>query len=727
MAAKKKEVSLQTSITIQEQWDEMLATKGLTVIDVYQQWCGPCKAVVSLLRKIKNELGEDLLHFATAEADSMEALEKYRGRCEPTFLFFGGGQLVGVLRGANAPLLQRRVLEELAKEKLVMEQGGERRTVEDDGLVEEEEEEEEHGDGIKLLHDESMLVPPSEGFTLAILKPDAVATGNAEEIITKIRDAGFQILAQEERALGEQVVQELYRPQEAEPYFEELVRFMSSGPSHILVLSRAGPGPANVVQAWLDFMGPTDVEEAKRDKPHSLRARYGTRTPLNAVHGSADRLQAGRELALLLPHFSLAGAGQEGRGERTLALLRPPAARDRREELLSRVGAACFRVALRRELTMTEDQVRLFYRHHADEEPYPALQISMTSGPVLALVLVRDHAIQTWRALLGPADLTQARKEDPNCLRALFAVETEPLNQLHGSASADEAQREIDLLFPVQRTLALITPGALQQHREEILEDVRAAGFSVVREKEAVLSREEAEDWYKEQRGQPAFTPLLEVLCGGPCLLLVLTKENAVEEWMALMGPLDPVEARESAPGSLRARFSSDLIHTAVHGSSSEQHAEEHILRLLGDLSSDPGLSGPADPPGEAEEPVTEGSVSGSGAEVPPSGAPDQQCAEGHPSGTPDQQCAQGPPSGAPDQQGAEGPPSGAPDQQCAEGHPSGAPDQHGAKGGHVPGSGPPPGPPNQQGAEGPAQQETGDEPGVHEAQQQNQEQCFNS
>ncbi|CAL8339626.1 unnamed protein product [Boreogadus saida] len=453
-----------------------------------------------------------------------------------------------------------------------------------------------------------------------------------------------------------------------------------------------------------------------------LRARYGTRTPLNAVHGSADRLQAGRELALLLPHFSLAGAGQEGqegRGERTLALLRPAAARDRREELLSRVGAAGFRVALRRELTMTEDQVRLFYRHHADEEPYPALQISMTSGPVLALVLVRDHAIQTWRALLGPADLTQARKEDPNCLRALFAVETEPLNQLHGSASADEAQREIDLLFPIQRTLALITPGALQQHREEILEDVRATGFSVVREKEAVLSREEAEDWYKEQRGQPAFTPLLEVLCGGPCLLLVLTKENAVEEWMALMGPLDPVEARESAPGSLRARFSSDLIHTAVHGSSSEQHAEEHILRLLGDLSSDPGLSGPADPPGEAEEPVTEaeGIVSGSGAEVPPSGAPDQQSAEGHPSGTPDQQCAQGPPSGAPDQQGAEGPPSGAPDQQCAqgppsvapdqqgaegppsgapdqqcaEGHPSGAPDQHGAKGGHVPGSAPPP------------------------------------
>ncbi|CDR07467.1 unnamed protein product, partial [Oncorhynchus mykiss] len=89
MAGKKKEVSLQASVVNQEQWDEMLATKGLTVVDVYQQWCGPCRAVVSLLRKIKNELGDDLLHFATAKADSIDALERYRGKCEPTFLFYG--------------------------------------------------------------------------------------------------------------------------------------------------------------------------------------------------------------------------------------------------------------------------------------------------------------------------------------------------------------------------------------------------------------------------------------------------------------------------------------------------------------------------------------------------------------------------------------------------------------------------------------------------------------
>ncbi|NXK11296.1 TXND3 protein, partial [Herpetotheres cachinnans] len=57
-------------------------------IDVYQAWCGPCKAVVNLFRKLKNEFGEDdVLHFAVAEADSISTLQPFRNKCEPVFLF----------------------------------------------------------------------------------------------------------------------------------------------------------------------------------------------------------------------------------------------------------------------------------------------------------------------------------------------------------------------------------------------------------------------------------------------------------------------------------------------------------------------------------------------------------------------------------------------------------------------------------------------------------------
>ncbi|XP_074515615.1 thioredoxin domain-containing protein 6-like isoform X1 [Sebastes fasciatus] len=594
MAGKKKEASLQASVTNQEQWEEMLATKGLTVVDVYQQWCGPCRAVVSLLRKIKNELGDDLLHFATAEADSIDALEKYRGKCEPTFLFYGSGELVAVLRGANAPLLQRMIVEELAKEKSVLEQGGERKAVKDDGLVDDEKKDEEETPQ-QSENEESIIVPASKSYTVAIIKPDAVAHGKANEIIMKIQDAGFDILAHEERTLTEVEARDFYQHKAEEACFEDLVQFMFSGPSHILVLSHV-EGSANVVPAWREFIGPADIEEARRDQPESLRAQYGTQTLFNAVHGSEDIDQASRELAFFFPNFRTASVteqdGEEERVERTLALIRPDVARERREEILAQIHKSGFTVSLQREVMLTEEQVRHFYFQHVEEDYFPALLRSMTSGPVLALALARTGAVHHWKNILGPSDVNKAREESPECLRAQFAVENEPINQLHGSESHEEAEREINYFFPKQQTLAVIKPDAMEEHRETILEEIHGSGFSVTQLKETVLSREMAEEFYKEHREKPFFNQLVEFMCRGPSMMLVLTKENAVEEWRATMGPADPDQAKAISPNSLRARFASDILHNSVHGSSSEQHAEEKIRFIFGDICSDAELTG---------------------------------------------------------------------------------------------------------------------------------------
>ncbi|CAK6954045.1 thioredoxin domain-containing protein 6 [Scomber scombrus] len=593
MAGKKKEASLQASVTNQEQWEEMLATKGLTVVDVYQQWCGPCRAVVSLLRKIKNELGDDLLHFATAEADSIDALEKYRGKCEPTFLFFGGGELVAVLRGANAPLLQRMIVEELAKEKLVLEQGGERKAVNDEGLVDDEKREEEEAPQ-QSANEESIIVPASKSYTVAIIKPDAVAHGKANEIIMKIQDAGFEILAQEERMLTEVEARDFYQHKSAEACFEDLVQFMSSGPSHILVLSQV-EGSANVVPAWREFIGPADTEEAWRENPECLRAQYGTQTLFNAVHGSEDSDQASRELAFFFPNFRTASVteqdGEEERVERTLALIRPDVARENREEILAQIHKSGFTVALQKEVTLTEEQVRQFYFQHVEEDYFPALLRCMTSGPVLALALARMGAVHHWRNILGPSDVKKAKEESPECLRAQFAVEDEPINQLHGSASHEEAEREINFFFPKQQTLAVIKPDALEKHKEMILEEIHGRGFSVTRLKETVLSREMAEEFYKDHRDKPFFSQLVEFMSRGPCMMLVLTKENAVEEWRAMMGPTDPDQAMVTSPNSMRARFASNILHNSVHGSSNEQHAEEKICLIFGDICTDSELT----------------------------------------------------------------------------------------------------------------------------------------
>ncbi|KAL2804415.1 thioredoxin domain-containing protein 6 isoform c [Daubentonia madagascariensis] len=71
MGSKKKEIALQVNISTQELWEEMLSTKGLTVVDVYQGWCGPCKPVVSLFQKMRIEVGLDLLHFALIKDEAL--------------------------------------------------------------------------------------------------------------------------------------------------------------------------------------------------------------------------------------------------------------------------------------------------------------------------------------------------------------------------------------------------------------------------------------------------------------------------------------------------------------------------------------------------------------------------------------------------------------------------------------------------------------------------------
>nr|XP_008517776.1 PREDICTED: thioredoxin domain-containing protein 6 isoform X2 [Equus przewalskii] len=250
-----------------------------------------------------------------AEADCLDVLERYRGRCEPTFLFYAGGELVAVVRGANAPLLQRTILDQLEAEKKVLAEGRERRVIKDEALSDED----EHSSHEKDDGEDEDVVSAAKTCTLAIIKPDAVVHGKADEIIMKIQEAGFDILTDEERTLTEAEMRLFYDRTAGEEAFEKLVHHMCSGPSHLLILTRT-EGVEDVVTAWRTLMGPCDPEVARREQPDSLRAQYGTEMPFNAVHGSQDREDASRELALLFPGFKFSdevleaprGHGAEG-------------------------------------------------------------------------------------------------------------------------------------------------------------------------------------------------------------------------------------------------------------------------------------------------------------------------------------------------------------------------------------------------------------------------------
>nr|XP_054754234.1 thioredoxin domain-containing protein 3 homolog isoform X9 [Lytechinus pictus] len=630
MPAKKEQIALQKEILNQEMWDELLSLEGLTVIDVYQKWCGPCAAVLSIFKRLRNEIGDDLLRFAVAEADGIESLEKYRGKCEPSFLMYGSGHLVNVIRGANAPALFKNVERELKQEHKVLEEGAERVVIKDPLLAAFEAEEQQaaqaeelekkrleeearikelkelgeegevsvrpvsQGTLFTMMHDRqagSKTEPVPKEVTIVLIKPDAVANGHVDDIISKIEEHGFEILATEDKTLTEDEAREFYKQHEEEEHYEELVTFMASGPSKILVLTRGDTGEG-VVSDIRNLLGPKDIEVAKEEAPESLRAQFGTDKKMNAMHGADSSETAARELAFLLPNFNIPivpGTGPPPAIEKTLALIRPSALKDHKDEMIQKIQEAGFEVCLQKMVQLTEEQAKEFYKEQEGTPHFEDLIREMTSGEVLALGLAKESAIQSWRNFIGPTTIDEAKEKAPESLRAQYSVPDAQINVVHGSDSVETAEKELGFFFPKQTTLAVIKPDAAGEHKEAIIEKIKEAGFNISLQRDLELNKELASKLYLEHEGKEFYENLIEHMSSGLSMVMVLSREDAVDGWRTLMGPTDPEYAREHAPESLRALLGKDVLQNAVHGSSNPEEAKTRIERLFPDVEVLPG------------------------------------------------------------------------------------------------------------------------------------------
>lgn len=131
--------------------------------------------------------------------------------------------------------------------------------------------------------------------TFAIIKPDAVAAGNSENIINMIKAHGFKILAQQPIHWNRAQAEQFYAIHSARPFFGELVEFMISGPVVMLVLEKE-----NAVVAWRDLMGATNPKEAAAG---TVRSLYGASIGNNATHGSDSVANAKQEIGQFFPEL----------------------------------------------------------------------------------------------------------------------------------------------------------------------------------------------------------------------------------------------------------------------------------------------------------------------------------------------------------------------------------------------------------------------------------------
>ena len=129
--------------------------------------------------------------------------------------------------------------------------------------------------------------------TLSIIKPDAVAKNVIGQIYARFEGAGLKIVAARMMHLSKAEAEGFYAVHRERPFFNDLVKFMISGPVVVQVLEGD-----NAIQKNRDLMGATDPKKAAGG---TIRADFADSIDANAVHGSDAPGTAAGEIAYFFP------------------------------------------------------------------------------------------------------------------------------------------------------------------------------------------------------------------------------------------------------------------------------------------------------------------------------------------------------------------------------------------------------------------------------------------
>lgn len=133
--------------------------------------------------------------------------------------------------------------------------------------------------------------------TLSIIKPDAVAKNVIGQIYSRFEGAGLKIVASRMAHLSQREAEAFYAVHKARPFFNDLVKFMISGPVMIQVLEGE-----NAIARNRELMGATDPKKADKG---TIRADFADSIDANAVHGSDAPETAAAEVAFFFPGLNV--------------------------------------------------------------------------------------------------------------------------------------------------------------------------------------------------------------------------------------------------------------------------------------------------------------------------------------------------------------------------------------------------------------------------------------
>jgi nucleoside-diphosphate kinase len=125
--------------------------------------------------------------------------------------------------------------------------------------------------------------------TLSIIKPDATRRNLTGKINARFEEKGLRIVAQKRLRLTKEIAEGFYAVHRERPFFNDLVKFMISGPVVVQVLEGE-----NAVAKNRDIMGATNPANAA---PGTIRKDFAESIEANSVHGSDSTENAATEIA----------------------------------------------------------------------------------------------------------------------------------------------------------------------------------------------------------------------------------------------------------------------------------------------------------------------------------------------------------------------------------------------------------------------------------------------
>ncbi len=136
--------------------------------------------------------------------------------------------------------------------------------------------------------------------------------------------------------------------------------------------------------------------------------------------------------------------------ERTLVMIKPDGVqRNLIGKVISIFEENGLKVVALKKTKLSKEQAKAFYIVHKERPFYEDLTTYMSSGPIVAMVLEGENAIQRVREIMGATDPKEAKE---GTIRRLFAIDKEK-NTVHGSDSPESAKKEIPFFFSEQELL----------------------------------------------------------------------------------------------------------------------------------------------------------------------------------------------------------------------------------------------------------------------------------